>query len=263
MAASVTGTSHAKTQSPCQDSHRFDIINGPAPVVVLIASDGAGSASRSDQGSHSACQELYDNVRLFIDEGGQLRDVSRDTAAQWIENAAGAVQQAADREGLPLREFACTLLAAIVSAEHALFLQIGDGGMVFWAHGEDDWCLATWPQHGEYINTTCFLTEPSSRETFEFVSTTQPIYEIAVFSDGIEPLVLHYATRSVHGPFFDAMLPVVRSAPVSGFDSVLSDQLARYLASPTITNRTDDDCTLLMASRLKRPPSKALVCVDS
>lgn len=262
VAASVTGTSHHRTQACCQDSHRLEILPGSDPVVILIASDGAGSASRSEQGSARACQELLDNVRLYIEEGGRLKGVTREIAASWIENAAEAVQQTADMEGMPLREFACTLLAAVISDEHALFLQIGDGAIVFWGRGDDDWCFASWPQHGEYLNTTRFLTEPASREGFEFTSTAVPIYEVAVFTDGIESLVLHHATQSVHSPFFDEMFPAVRRAALPGVSTQLSEQLARYLASPAIIERTDDDTTLLMASRMKRPPSKALVPIE-
>lgn len=263
VATSVTGPSHAKTQAPCQDSHRFEILSQHGPVVVLIASDGAGSASRSEEGSARACQELLDNIRLFLEECGKVKNITRETALSWIENAAEAVGQAADREGIPVREFACTLLAAVVSDDHAVFLQIGDGAIVFWGRGEDDWCIASWPQHGEYLNTTRFLTEPTSREAFEFTSAPVPVYEVAVFTDGIESLVLHYATQTVHSPFFDGMFPAVRAAEMPGLNTELSEQLARYLASPTITERSDDDVTLLMATRIKRPPSKALVPLDS
>lgn len=262
-AASVTGTSHERTQAPCQDSHRLEIFEGSEPLVVLIASDGAGSAARSEQGSARACQELLDNVRLYVEEGGRLRDVTREVAASWIENAAEAVQRAADLEGMLLREFACTLLAAVISDEHAVFMQIGDGAIVFWGRGDDDWCFASWPQHGEYLNTTRFLTDPDSRAAFEFTSAAVPIYEVAVFTDGIESLVLHYATQSVYSPFFDGMFGTVRGSVDAGVSATLSEQLARYLASPAITERTGDDTTLVMASRMKRPPSKALVLIES
>ena len=263
VAASVLGASHGKSGAPCQDSHRLEILNVDGPVVVLIASDGAGSASRSEEGSARACQELLDNIRLYLEEGGAVKDVTRELAARWIDNSAEAVQQAADQEGLPSREFACTLVAAVVSDEHAVFLQIGDGAIVFWARGEDDWCIASWPQHGEYLNTTRFLTEPASREAFEFTLAAVPVYEIAVFTDGIEGLVLHYASQTVHSPFFDGMFPAVRSSETPGLSVSLSQQLSSFLSSPAISERTDDDVTLLMASRMKIPPSKALVPISA
>ena len=104
---------------------------------------------------------------------------------------------------------------------------------------------------GEYINTTHFVTEPSSLDQFEFTLTANAIHELAVFTDGIEPLVLQYATNAVHSSFFNKMLPPVRALAQPGFDTTLSDQLSTYLSSPVICSRTDDDKTLLLASRLK------------
>jgi len=251
VAASVTGASHLKTGTPCQDSHRLEVTTHDRPFVILIASDGAGSASHSQQGSARACEALQVSIRRYVEQGGRLAEISRELAAEWIENAATALEQAAEHEGLPLREFACTLLAAVVEDGHALFLQIGDGAIVFRMRGEDDWCIASWPQHGEYINTTRLLTEPESRRAVEFVSTALPVDEIAVFTDGLESLVLHYATQTVHRPFFDAMFPTVRAAEVAGFNADLSRQLSAYLTSPAVSERSDDDITLLMATRVK------------
>jgi hypothetical protein len=87
----------------------------------------------------------------------------------------------------------------------------------------------------------------------EFGSTPHRIDEVAVFSDGIENLVLHSATRTVHAPFFDAMFPPVRQHP-SGFAADLSLGLEKYLLSPLICDRTDDDKTLVLATRRPAAP---------
>lgn len=261
VAASATGTSHAKTQTPCQDSHTFALIEGEEQVLVLIASDGAGSASRSEVGSNLACSELLDSIRSFLDDGKRLSDLTREAALGWLENAAARISHAAEREGLPAREFACTILAALVSDTHAAFVQVGDGAIVMRPRG-DDWCHVFWPQHGEYINTTVFITDPTALSRFEFCVRADLIDEVAAFTDGIEALVLHYATQTVHSPFFDGVFPAVRALVIPGHDQALSDKLAQYLDSPAICDRTDDDKTLLLASRLKRPPSRALVPME-
>lgn len=263
VGASVVGTSHVKTEAPCQDSHRLEILGEAEPIVVMVASDGAGSASRSEYGSAIACQELTDNIRLYVEEGGSLADITRELANGWLENAAVALSEEAAAVGVGVREYACTILVAIVSENNAVFMQVGDGAIVFWGRGEDDWCLMAWPQHGEYINTTCFLTDPVARANFEFCSTAQPVDEIAVFTDGIEALVLHYATHSVHSPFFDGVFPAVRALAEPGLNAEMSAKLAAYLGSSAISDRTDDDKTLLLASRVKRPASRALVPLPS
>jgi serine/threonine protein phosphatase PrpC len=103
VGASVTGTSHTKTQSPCQDNHLLEIIDSHEQVVVMIASDGAGSASRSEYGSNRACQELSDNIRLFLEEGGVLSDVTRDIVAGWLKNASLAIEEIASQASLLAR----------------------------------------------------------------------------------------------------------------------------------------------------------------
>ena len=68
---------------------------------------------------------------------------------------------------------------------------------------------------------------------------------LAMFTDGIQDLVLDSTDDSPHRPFFD---------PV--FDWLLSDdhsddhtrELAAFLESPMITSRSDDDLTLLVAT---------------
>jgi hypothetical protein len=138
---------------------------------------------------------------------------------------------------------------------------VGDGAIVIRPRG-DNWCHVFWPQHGEYINTTVFITDPTALGRFEFGVNKNPIDEVAAFTDGIEALVLHYATESVHDPFFDSVFPAVRALSTAGYDEALSEKLGQYLGSPTICNRTDDDKTLLLASRLKLPPSRALVVLE-
>jgi hypothetical protein len=127
---------------------------------------------------------------------------------------------------------------------------VGDGAIVV-REGPEEWCYIFWPQHGEYINTTRFITDTSSLDQLEFTVTANAIHEVAMFSDGIEPLVLQYATNTVHSPFFNQMIAPVRGLSQPGFDTPLSQHLSTYLSSPLICSRTDDDKTLLLASRLK------------
>lgn len=262
VAASAIGTSHLKTGATCQDAFALNVLSGEDDIVVLIASDGAGSASHSDRGASLACSELLDCIRAFIDDGGEVGAISREVAHGWLESASVRIGHQAQLDDLPIREYACTLLAAIVSASHACFMQVGDGAIVIRPRG-DDWAYAFWPQHGEYINTTVFLTDSTSLAGFEFSCRKDNVDEIAVFTDGIEALVLHYASQTVHAPFFDNVFRSVRTVLEAGFSSELSMKLAEYLASPAICDRTDDDKTLLLATRLTQPPVRAVESAES
>lgn len=250
--ASAIGTSHIKSGAPCQDAFKCELYTSTTEgeVMLLIVSDGAGSARLSDIGSELACREFAANLELYLSDGKAIASLESSNVRQWLDNVVEAIHVRAIADGEPPRDYACTLVAAVISSTCAAFVQIGDGAMVV-RDGPDEWCYIFWPQHGEYINTTRFITDPGSLDQFEFSLVSNPIHEIAVFTDGIESLVLQYATNTVHSPFFNQMLSPVRSLTRSGFDALLSQQLATYLSSTVVCSRTDDDKTLLLASRVK------------
>ncbi len=86
-------------------------------------------------------------------------------------------------------------------------------------------------------------------ESIAFQTSLRPFDEIAIFTDGLENLVLRKAEKEVHGPFFDSMFRSVRRSTASGMDDGLCRELEKYLGSPPINARTDDDKTLILASR--------------
>jgi hypothetical protein len=250
--ASAIGTSHLKSGAPCQDTFRYGLYQSTheGEVILLAASDGAGSARFSDIGADIACREFANNLESYLNDGNRVESLKVSNVRSWLDNVVEALNDRATADAAPLRDYACTLLAAVLSRTHTAFAQIGDGAIVV-REAPEDWCYIFWPQHGEYINTTHFITDPASLDKLEFALTESAIHELAVFTDGIEPLVLQYTTNAVHSPFFNTMLPPVRALAQPGFDTPLSQQLSTYLSSPVICSRTDDDKTLLLASRLK------------
>ena len=247
-AASVAGTSHERTGAPCQDSHLAALVGDDGSTLVLIASDGAGSASHSEIGSSLACCRLMEELRRAIDQGLEVAQITKEVALGWLSEVRAALQTAADEHNLGLREFACTLLAAVVSPTHSAFFQVGDGAMVVRPNG-DSWSYVFWPQHGQFINTTYFITDPTAADVLECDVVEGRIEEVAVFTDGIESLVLHYASQSVHAPFFDRIFQPVRNLESTGLSEELSAKLQSYLTLPLVCERTDDDKTLLLATR--------------
>jgi hypothetical protein len=106
-----------------------------------------------------------------------------------------------------------------------------------------------WPQHGEFANTTNFVVSVNALQVLEFELAPRRVDEIALFTDGLENLVLHHSTKTVHDPFFNALLKPIRRSTSAGYDEDLSEKLKLYLDSPAFCERTDDDKTLLIASR--------------
>ncbi len=249
-AASAVGTSHELTGLPCQDSFGVELVDtSHGAVLVSVVSDGAGSAAHSERGSKVAVETSLHLIRGYLNAGGTVSSIQRDLAVSWVSEIQRVITELTEQADSTAREFACTLLVAIIGSDSAAFVQIGDGAMVTANEAEGGWSYIFWPQHGEFANTTNFVTSPHSTEIMDFELADRRIDNFASFSDGIENLVLHHSTKSVHAPFFTSMLGPVQQLARPGLDNPLSESLAKYLSSPRVCERTDDDKSLVLASR--------------
>jgi Protein phosphatase 2C len=254
----VIGTSHQASGSPCQDSSEHRIVQvGNQTYLIAAVSDGAGSAPYSDQGSQHACDTIIRLIENFLSGGAALDQLTREVAVDWVSEAVESIEQLAQAHGRSGREYACTLLVALVAPEQAVFFQVGDGVIVTTHQNGEGWMWVFWPQHGEFANSTNFIVSSDLAEVLDFQHEKYPIPELALLTDGLENLVLQMGERRVHEPFFNSMMPWVRNSPANGRDDQLCESLARYLSGPKVCERTDDDKTLLLASRLDKPvPAK-------
>jgi hypothetical protein len=246
----VIGTSHVKSGTPCQDDYRCRVFRhcGHEPIIAIAVSDGAGSASRGEEGATITCASLIEQAERFLARNRSVASMTEQDAHEWLDTVRKAIADRAREAEHEVRDYACTMLFALVGVETAVFLQIGDGVIV--VNDQDQhWSWVFWPERGEFANTTFFVTDAAAPDHLRFEQRYGSIDEIALLSDGIEPLVLHYASRTVHTTFFDRMFGPVRGSQVVGEDFALSQDLESYLSSPAILERTDDDKTLVLATR--------------
>jgi hypothetical protein len=246
---SVQGVGHRRTGEPCQDCCRVRLQQSRGEtVLVLVCADGAGSATHAAVGARRTCAGIIQLVRADLREGLPVAHIDRDTAQSWCLRQRRQLQVEADRLEIGLRELACTLLLAVVGETAAAFVQIGDGVMV--VARDDSWEAVFWPQSGEYANTTNFITDPEWAEHLAFAHRPARLNELAVLTDGLQTLALSFAGRAVHGPFFRPMFQRLRCAtPGEG----LPRALRQFIDSEPVNARTDDDKTLILATRV--PPS--------
>lgn len=248
MASSI-GTSHVAARLPCQDAHFHVEATGPdgERTMVLAVSDGAGTAPLAEVGAALVSSTFGRLVAAYLWQGGRVENIRRPLVERWIAGVIYRLELHAAGTGVALDKYACTLLAAAVGKQAAVFLQIGDGAIV--QSAGEGWQHVFWPQHGEYANTTNFITSAQRLEALEFEVASGPVEELAIFTDGLENLVLQKAARAVHTPFFESMFPPVRRSRATGVDVELSRALGDYLSSAPVNDRTNDDKTLVLASR--------------
>ncbi len=244
VAASVTGVSHEKANLPCQDAHAFRQLSNS--VLICAVADGAGSAALSEIGSRIAVQVSVETLERRI-QSASAAGANIESAD--LQAALRAVQQALETEAEtrrePLREFATTLLLVVVYSDQIAALQVGDGAVVA-QNAAKELVAITVPPDAEYANATTFVTSPDALESAQIVIQTLPLTGLAMFSDGLQRLALKLPEGTPHAPFFT---PLFRFAHQMEDAQQGTQQLTAFLRSPRITERADDDLTLLLAVR--------------
>jgi hypothetical protein len=232
--------------SPCQDSHGVRQLGEAADGVILACvADGAGSAQFGDVGSTIACGTFIESAASYYALNGRFDGLCAADVLAWCEDARERIQKEATNRDCPTRELATTLCAAIVTPSCSCFFQIGDGAIILGSAGA--YGVVFWPQSGEYANSTNFLTSDEYRKRLEFVTTTTSRFsDMALLTDGLERLALRFDNHTPFVPFFDPLFRALRNAEdVVG----LNDGLRRFLQSDPVQSRSDDDKTLILATR--------------
>ena len=242
--ASVQGTSHLEKNIPCQDTHAFRLTaNGD---LLLAIADGAGSADRSREGAQAAAEQLLAGLETALQNGAP------DNEAGWnalVGGAFAAARQAvvdlADANNEILRSFATTLACGVVSSGWLVAGQIGDGAVV--AEDEDGGLFLTArPQRGEYANEAYFLTMPEAQDYLVVYSSKHPIRSLALTTDGLLRLAFKLPDYEPSPRFFEPLLTYIGS---TASQDEAEASLVEFLNSTRVCARTDDDKTLLLATR--------------
>jgi hypothetical protein len=241
VAASVTGEAHLKQGKGNEDA--FCLASRLDGSLVLAVADGAGSASCGAEGA-----ELATTFALEF-----LSDVELPTTEEsWQALMQGAVQHVHERieahattREKEARDFASTLLVAMLTSSHIVTLQIGDGAIV--GMNNETMSRLTKAAHGEYASETVFVTSQDYlRSCSCVVMPTEMLNGLALLTDGLEPVAMNLQTGKPFAPFFN---PLFRFAGSEKSDNEKSQILSDFLASERISKRTHDDKTLVLAVR--------------
>ncbi len=269
LSASVAGTAHARAGHPCADASAVRVLPRPrGSLLVAVAADGAGTSARAPDGARIACEAIQEQAALWAagsprkPRGGRrprprrgtaprdLAGFEREDVLRFVAAAQARIHAASRREGLEPRDFSCTLLVALVDERTAVFFQIGDGAIVYQAE-DGSYVPALWPQSGEYANCTWFVTDAEAASRVQ-VTRARGVHEVALLTDGLQGLALRYVSREAHGPFFAPMFSRLRREAAARPRRLLGE-LRTFLDSPAVNQRTDDDKTLVLATRLAAP----------
>lgn len=172
-----------------------------------------------------------------------------ETVLEWIDEIRDKISYAASIRGKRPRDFAATLIAVLSNGTDTLIAQIGDGCAVFKDEGASEWRIPLWPDHGEYASTTNFITDDPVVKC-RITRDRAEISVLAVLTDGLERLSLDMAAQKPSSAFFDGMSKPLLAGSAGGKNVALSKMLKEYLDGEAVCSRTDDDKTLVIATKL-------------
>lgn len=247
--ASVIGTAHERTGIPCQDASACELLQDKAgnDVLVAVVADGAGSASDGGTGAELLCRLMVEGFAALLAGGLSPGHFRQDHVVDLISAFQHRIAQVAAERSQRPRDFATTMALAVIGSESALFAQIGDSDIVA-GHDDQEYLWVFWPEAGEYASQTHFATAPDVLDHLRVEVSDRRVDEVSLFSDGLQRLALDLAEHGAHDAFFAPLFTTLRQLHDYN-PSEANSALARFLASPRVSARTDDDRTLVLATR--------------
>lgn len=248
---SVQGYRHRREGVPCQDACGHLTV-GPSgsPVAVLAVADGAGSRSRSAEGSRLAVDLA---TRCFGELADDMPTASGAVRGLMLRTLRDVRREFLSRTGGDADDFATTLTVVLLGRDWLCHLSVGDGFVVVRAGQEDgvpQYHLLPQPDAvSEYSNETVFLTarEAETMARADYVRD-EGIDGVLVSTDGLAQAALSWSGGRPRRPHVQFAAAVLKSIDLPQQDLGEQD-LRDWLQSDRISALNADDKTLVRAVR--------------
>lgn len=241
---SATGGAHRRRGEGGDDAH---LVLVAGRTCYLAAADGAGGAKHSAEGSKAAVFAAMDWLQR---NKATPADPQRYTLmVRCFAAARFAVTKRAGLLGVEVGELATTLTVAIVNEGGVLAGQVGDGALVIENHEAVRAVL--WDSRPGAVNKSDFLTDRDYVDGIRTLHLRERPIGAVIVTDGVEGLTVGRQGETNEG-FYHKLLQTVRARPEWGEGGGLE----RFLESPAIRERCDDDLTIV-AVALKEEPRDA------
>ena len=253
--ATATGSAHLRSDLPNQDAVAYRRIElGDVEVVTIAVADGAGSASRSDEGSRIAADAAVDAI---------ADGISRQPEAAFDEHPAESIaRDAVKRARIELerygqchevqdRELASTLIVAFASNDLMTAAQVGDGAVIAFNVQSAEAKTLCEAHSGEYANETTFVTSCSRPDEIAFVghASGHDYDALALITDGLQNLALNMPEREAFMGFWS---PMLNDLVQTDEPEAVPDRLRDFIGGERVQSRTSDDVTIAIAARSSR-----------
>ncbi len=233
--AKCIGRGHIATFTPCQDSV---LVRSTNSVSCIALSDGAGSKQFSEKGSQKCVEAVAKYVTKHFDGLIELAETKPEIASQMIvRNVLGVMQRFGKKNKIDIEDMACTLIFAAFKGNNMLLGHIGDG--VIAVINNDSLDVFSFPENGEYANSTYFITDNDAISRFRiYTAKSAKKSGVMLMSDGTAESLFNRATKE--------LAPAVKTI-FSWAERLNSKKLGKVLEQNLInvfSNSTKDDCSI-------------------
>ena len=253
--ATAAGASHVRNDIPNQDAVAYRLVEfGHGEVVAVAVADGAGSASRSDEGSRIAVDTAVATVVDGINRQPSAvfgKGLAESLVRDAIRQAKRETVRYAGARGIDVRELATTLIVAFAGGELLTAAQVGDGAVV--AFNIDSGAAKTLCEAhtGEFANETIFITSRSMPQDIASVghASGRDYDGLALITDGLQNLALKMPEREAFPGFWN---PMLNDLAQTDEPEAVPGRLHAFISGERVQSRTGDDVTIAIAARSSR-----------
>lgn len=265
--ARCVGSSHIRTDSPCQDWAAAQQLDDE--TVAISLADGAGSARFSHYGASLVANRtprlISDHFEEVFNGTGKTDEFIQRLVSQLQIEMQSLAKIGIDlpdeeraRHGLPSRnesllvqcdvsDLSCTMLCVVVKGNRYVAVHVGDGviGLERMAANEKRLAVVSSPDNGEFANETHFITSRSALETARIVcgridDGRKRVSGFILMSDGPEAALFNKRKSSLAGAC-SKLLDACRELDSEDMREQLEATLKNVIAK-----KTSDDCSLAL-----------------
>jgi len=245
---STVGVSHLSKDIPCQDSSKAtQVVTPKGEHIILVASDGCGSAQYSEVGSNLIVSEVTECIAYWI-QRSQAPHNLLDIIVFALGHAHQKLAQKASDKRIPINELAATCMCLVAGSKGFAAAQIGDGVII--GGTEDVFGCLFWPSQ-EYANVTDSLTDKRWYQHLQVTahqSNNMQPNSWFLATDGIQAICCDYQKRTPHVGFVSAIISKFRNIDCES-EQVMVESLDKFLRSEKINSAVSDDKTIVLACR--------------
>jgi hypothetical protein len=235
----VRGRSHIKSDVLCQDK---TLVEKDEDFLIIGLADGAGSAKYSHIGAEQVLKSIFELLTKEADDILSNQDgvAVKRRIIKKLKNDLIKKSQELDCD---IKELASTLLVVAIVNEEFFILHIGDGVIGFLKNGLLK--IASKPENGEFVNSTTFVTSTNVVEKMKmYKGKLSGVSGFVLMSDG--------TAESLYNKVNKELAPVIKKIMhrnVLVNSEVMYDEI-KYSFDNIIVNNTQDDCSIVVASKI-------------